>query len=82
MLSSTYEISTTSSSLESSSEKTPCLRILQEIYEVTKNQKNLILFCLFANCEPIYFEKTIQNKRLKEAMDKKIKTIKTNVNEK
>ena len=35
LLSSTHEVPTTSSSLESSSEKTPCLRSLQEIYEVT-----------------------------------------------
>lgn len=38
LLSSTYEIPTTSSSLENSGEKTPCLRSLQESYEVTKNQ--------------------------------------------
>ena len=56
---STREAPTTSSSLECSSERTLRYRSLQEIYEVIKNQNDLTLFCLFANCEPIGFEETI-----------------------
>ena len=39
----TQEVST-SSSLQSSTEKTPSFKSLQEIYEVTKYQNNLTLF--------------------------------------
>ena len=53
-------------------------RTLYELYEVTENENNLILFCLFVNCEPLGFEEAIQDKRWKEIMDEEIKTIKNN----
>ena len=62
----------------SSSEKVPCFRSLQELYEVTENQENLTLFCLFANCEPMNFQETVGNKKWKDAMDEEIKAIKKN----
>ena len=55
----THEVPTTSSLLECSSERTPCYRSLQEIYEVIKDQNDLTIFYIFANCEPIGFEETI-----------------------
>ena len=75
---STREAPTTSSSLECSSERTLRYRSLQEIYEVIKNQNDLTLFCLFANCEPIGFKEAIQDKRWKVAMDEEIKSIRKN----
>ena len=39
----------------SSSERVPRFRSLQELYEVTENQENLTLFCLFANFEHMNF---------------------------
>lgn len=51
------------------------MRRLDEIYEVTENQNNLTLFCLFVDCEPIGFEEAIQDERRREAMDKEIQAI-------
>ena len=53
---STHEVPTTSFSLESLSERTPCFRSLQDVYEIIKNQNDLTLFYLFTNYEPICFE--------------------------
>ena len=50
-------------------------RSLQDIYEVTKNQSDLALFCLFINCELVSFEETIQDKRWKNTIGEKIKAI-------
>jgi hypothetical protein len=47
---------------ESSSERTPHFRSLQEIYEATENQDNLTLFCLFADCEPMNFQEAFEKK--------------------
>ena len=74
----TYEVPTTSSLLECSSERTPRYRSLEETYEVTKDQNDLTIFCIFANCEPIGFEEAIQDKRWKVAMDEEIKSIRKN----
>ncbi|CAJ2640870.1 unnamed protein product [Trifolium pratense] len=63
---------------ESSSEKTPHFRSLQEIYEVTENQDNLTLFCLFADCEPMNFQEAFEKKTWRTAMDEEIKAIKKN----
>ncbi|CAL9218311.1 unnamed protein product, partial [Arabidopsis halleri] len=63
---------------ESSSERTPHLRSLQELYEVTENQDNLTLFCLFAECEPMHFQEAIEKKTWKNAMDEEIKAIQKN----
>ena len=72
--------SPTSSTQEdgSSSERVPHLTSLQELYEVTKNQENLTLFCLFADCEPMNFYELVGNKNWKDAMDEEIKAIKKN----
>ncbi|KAK2411591.1 putative mitochondrial protein [Trifolium repens] len=63
---------------ESSSEKTPHFRSLQEIYEATENQDNLTLFCLFADCEPMNFQEAFEKKTWRNAMDEEIKAIKKN----
>ena len=64
--------------MQSSTEKTPGFKSLQEIYEVTKYQNDLTLFFfffLFVNCEPISFEEAIQEQRQKNVMDGEIKAI-------
>ena len=66
------------SSEESSSERPRRMRNLQELYEVTSNQDNLTLFCLFADCEPIGFEEAVQSKKWRVAMDEEIQAIKKN----
>ncbi|KAG7593894.1 Reverse transcriptase RNA-dependent DNA polymerase [Arabidopsis thaliana x Arabidopsis arenosa] len=63
---------------ESSSERTPHFRSLQELYEVTEKQDNLTLFCLFVECEPMDFQEAIEKKTWKNAMDEEIKAIKKN----
>ena len=62
----------------SSSERVPSFKSLQELYDVTENQENLILFCLFADCEPMNFQEVVGNKNWKDAMDEEIKAIKKN----
>lgn len=55
-------LSTTSSQeVWSSSESVPHFRSLQEHYEVTTNQDNLTLFSLFVCCEPMNFQKVVEN---------------------
>ena len=46
-----------------------------DIYEVTENQDNLTLFCLFADCEPMNFEEAKEKKSWRSAMDEEIKSI-------
>ncbi|CAB75469.1 copia-type reverse transcriptase-like protein [Arabidopsis thaliana] len=71
--------SPTSSQIEeSSSERTPRFRSIQELYEVTENQENLTLFCLFAECEPMDFQEAIEKKTWRNAMDEEIKSIQKN----
>ena len=60
----------------SSSERFPRLVSLQELYEVTENQKNLTLFFLFFDCEPMNFQEAMGNKNWKDSMDDVIKAIK------
>jgi hypothetical protein len=68
-----------SSSRGSSIEMPPHMRSLQELYEVTKNLKDdLTLYCHFADCEQIGFEKAVKNKKWRNAMDEKIKGIEKN----
>ena len=55
----------------SSSERVPCVRSLQELYEVTENQENLTLLCLFTDCEPMNFQKAVGNKNWKDAIHNK-----------
>ncbi|KAH7515302.1 hypothetical protein FEM48_Zijuj10G0012300 [Ziziphus jujuba var. spinosa] len=47
---------------KSPSERFSRFRSLQEIYEVTKNQDDLTLFCLFATCEPVNFQEAMEDK--------------------
>jgi hypothetical protein len=55
------------------------MRSLQELYEITENlNDDLNLFCHFANCEPIGFEETIKDEKLRNVMDEEIKAIKKN----
>ena len=54
------------------------MRSLQELYEVSENQNDLTLFCLFADCEPIGFEEAVQNRKWRNAMDEEIQAIKKN----
>lgn len=51
--------------------------MLQEIYEVTNDQNDSTLLCLFA-CEPINFEEAVQNKKWWDATDKENKAIEKN----
>ena len=62
----------------SSSEGVLRFKSLQELYEVTENQDNLTLFCLFADCDPMNFEEVVGNKNWKNVMDEEIKAIKKN----
>ena len=62
----------------SSSEREPRFRSLQELYEVTENQNDLTLFCLFADCEPLSFQEAVQSKKWRDAMDEEIKAIMKN----
>ena len=54
------------------------MRSLEELYEVSENQNDLTLFCLFADCEPIDFEEAVQNRKWRNAMDEEIQAIKKN----
>ena len=62
----------------SSSERVPRFKSLQELYEVTGNQDNLTLFCLFVDCEPMNFQEVVGNKNWKNILDEEIKAIKKN----
>ncbi|XP_020572604.1 uncharacterized protein LOC110019319 [Phalaenopsis equestris] len=70
--------SSSSTSQENSSERVPRFRRLEDLYEVTMNQDNLTLFCLFADCEPMDFQEAIQSKNWKDGMDEEIKAIEKN----
>ena len=62
----------------SSSERTPRLRSIEEIYEVTKNLNDINLFCLFGDCEPLSYQEAAENIKWKDAMDEEIKSITKN----
>lgn len=53
-------------------------RILQEIYEVTKNIDNLTFFGLFPDYEPIKFQVALDKNTWRTSIDKEIKVIKNN----
>lgn len=44
-----------------SSPKRLCIRSLQGLYEVTHNQNDLTLFCIFVDSEPLNFEEATQS---------------------
>ncbi|KAH9752737.1 hypothetical protein KPL71_014822 [Citrus sinensis] len=50
-------------------------RSLQDLYEVTERHDNLTLFCLFADCELVNFQKVALDEKWRIAMDEEIKTI-------
>ena len=62
----------------SSSERTPRLRSIEELYEVTKNQNDINLFCLFGDCEPLSYQEAVENVKWRDAMDEEIKSITKN----
>ena len=53
-------------------------RSLRELNEVNENQNDIILYCLFGDCEPISFQEAIANKKWKDAMDEEIRAIEKN----
>lgn len=53
-------------------------RSLQDLYEITERLDNLILFCLFADYEPVNFYEAVQDEKWKVVMDEEIKTIMKN----
>ena len=59
----------------SSSERVPCLRSLQELYEVIEN---LTFLFLFTDYEPMNFQEVVGNKNWDDTMDEEIKAIKKN----
>ena len=63
---------------EISGGRIPRFRNLREIYEVSENQDNLTLFCLFADCEPMNFHEAVRDKNWKDAMDEEIKAVEKN----
>ena len=54
------------------------IRSLEDLYEVTDRLKNLNLFCLFADCEPVNFQEAAQDGKWINAMDDEIKAIEKN----
>lgn len=53
-----------SSSRESSHERPPHMRSLQELYEVAENlNDDLTLYCYFVDCEPIGFEEAVKDEK-------------------
>lgn len=58
---------------ESSCERPPHMRSLNEIYEVMEKIDNFTLFCLFADIEPMTSEEAIQDKRWRLAMNEEMK---------
>ena len=65
-------------SSESSNEKTPRFRSLQELYEVTENQNDISLMCLFGDCEPLSYQEAVRSKKWRDAMDEEINSITKN----
>lgn len=72
------DASQSSSQGKSSSERTPRMRSLEELYEVIENQNDLTLFYLFADCEPTGYEEAAQHKRWRDTMNEEIKVIEKN----
>ncbi|GJY75754.1 retrovirus-related pol polyprotein from transposon TNT 1-94 [Tanacetum coccineum] len=56
----------------SSSEGEPKTRSFQELYEVTNE---ILLLCLYADCEPLVFEEAMKIKKWRQAMEEEIKSI-------
>ena len=62
----------------SSSERTPRLRSIEELYEVTENINDINLFCLLGNCEPLSYQEAVENVKWRDAMEEEIKSITKN----
>jgi hypothetical protein len=57
----------------------PHMRSLQEFYKITENlNDDLILYCHFADCEPIGFEEVVKDEKWRNAMDEEIKAFEKN----
>lgn len=54
---------------ENSSEMTPRLMSIEKLYEVTENQNDIDLFCLFGDCEPLSYPESEENIKWRDAMD-------------
>ncbi|GJT12879.1 retrovirus-related pol polyprotein from transposon TNT 1-94 [Tanacetum coccineum] len=65
----------TQDSPSSSSEGEPKTRSLQELCKVTDE---IPLLCLYADCEPLVFEKAMKSKKWRQAMEEEIKSIEKN----
>lgn len=72
-----FSSSLTSRSLGSSPRKT---KSISEIHEASRRilEEDLIDFVLFSDVDPINFEETSQEKKLKHAMDQEIDSIERN----
>nr|GEU99660.1 retrovirus-related Pol polyprotein from transposon TNT 1-94 [Tanacetum cinerariifolium] len=53
----------------------PVTRKVVEIYKVTDE---MLLLCLYADCEPLVFEEAMKSKKWRQAMEEEIKSIKKN----
>lgn len=62
----------------SSSERTPRLRSIDELYEVTENQNDINIFCYLGECEPLSYQEAAENITWRDTMDEKIKSITKN----
>jgi hypothetical protein len=62
----------------SSSERTPRLRSIEELYEVTENINDINLFCLLGNCESLSYQEAVENVKWRDAMEEEIKSITKN----
>ncbi|KAM2503789.1 hypothetical protein PS1_037777 [Malus domestica] len=56
----------------------PRTRILRDLYEVAERLDNPILFCLFADCEPVDFQEAVQDTKWRKAIDEEIEAIQKN----
>ncbi|KAM1810903.1 hypothetical protein ACFX12_027595 [Malus domestica] len=56
----------------------PRTRSLRDLYEVAERLDNPTLFCLFADCEPVDFQKAMQDTKWRKAMDEEIEAIQKN----
>ncbi|GJW07799.1 retrovirus-related pol polyprotein from transposon TNT 1-94 [Tanacetum coccineum] len=60
---------------ETDESREPKTRSLQELYGVTDE---IPLLCLYADCEPLVFEKAMKSKKWRQAMKEEIKSIEKN----
>ena len=54
------------------------MRNLKDLYDSTENIDDLMLFYLFADCEPTRIKEIVRDKKWINSMDEEIKVIKKN----